>query len=390
MQVPFLDLKLQYQKIKNEINTAIQNVMESGAFILGKPVYDFESKFAEIHNVKHCIGLSSGTDGNHAALWALGIKREDEVIIPANTFIATAWGAVLNGATPVFVDCEPGSYNLDPLLLEKAISPRTKAIVAVHLYGQPADIDPIKNIADKNGLFLVEDCAQSHMAEYKGKKIGGFGEVASFSFYPGKNLGAYGESGAVTTNRDNIAAAVRMIRDHGASEKYDHIIYGHNYRMEALQAAILIVKLNYLKEWTEKRRRIAALYNELLNEIEEIMLPAEMHYARHVYHLFVIQLRGENFQLRDKFAKYLNENGISTGLHYPIPLHLQTCFKNLGYKKGEFPVTEHLASYGLSLPLFPEMTLEQVLYVCRKISEFFGVKNLSTRKYEKPDYYSGT
>lgn len=374
MQVPFLDLKAQYQKIKQEIHNAISEVLESTSFILGKPVQEFENEFAKMHGVKYCVGLSSGTDGNHIALWALNIGPGDEVIVPANTFIATAWGATLCGAKPVFVDCHPESYNIDPDKVERAITPKTKAIVTVHLYGQPADMDPLKEIAEKYKIYLIEDAAQAHLAEYKGKKVGGFGISASFSFYPGKNLGAYGEAGAVTTNDDELAEKFRMIRDHGSVKKYTHVLLGHNYRMESIQGAVLKVKLKYLEEWTEKRRQVAEKYRELLSDIEEIKLPKEMSYAKHVYHLFVIQVNSKSDkrqEIRDKLQKFLNENGIGTGLHYPIPLHLQPCFKELGYKKGDFPVTEQLAEGGLSLPIYPELTDSQIEYVAEKIREFF-------------------
>lgn len=374
MKVPFLDLKAQYQSIKDEVNPEIQKILENASFILGKSVSDFEIEFARVHEVNHCIGVSSGTDGNHIALWALGILPGDEVIIPANTFIATAWGATLCGATPVFVDCEPDSYNIDPEKVEAAITSKTKAIVAVHLYGQPADLDPLREIANKYNIYLVEDCAQAHLAEYKGKKVGGLGITASFSFYPGKNLGAYGEGGAVTTNNDQIAGKSKMLRDHGALQKYDHEIFGHNYRMEGIQGAVLGVKMHHINDWTEARRKVAAKYKELLADVEEIKLPVEMSYAKHVYHLFVIQLTNGESKYRDELAKYLNDNEISTGLHYPIPLHMQKCFNNLGYKKGDFPVTEKLAESGLSLPMYPELTDEQIEFVAKKIKEFFKEK----------------
>ncbi len=376
MKVPFLDLKAQYQSIKEEVMPAIQNVIENTAFVLGKSVFDFEKAFAEAHDVKFCHGVSAGTDGNHVVLWGLGVGPGDEVIIPANTFIATAWGATLQGAKPVFVDCHPQSYNLDPSKVEAAITGKTKAIVAVHLYGQPADMDPLQEIADKHGIYLVEDAAQAHLAEYKGRKIGGLGKAASFSFYPGKNLGAYGEGGAVTTNDEELANKFKMIRDHGAVQKYNHEIFGHNYRMEGIQGAVLGVKLKHLDNWTEGRRRVAKKYNDLLSDIEQIKLPQEMDYAKHVYHLFVIQVKSNNpenkSEQRDALQKFLGENGIASGLHYPIPLHLQPCFANLGYKKGDFPVTEELAEQGLSLPMFPELSDEQIQYVSDKIHEFFN------------------
>jgi dTDP-4-amino-4,6-dideoxygalactose transaminase len=373
MKVPFIDLKAQYQAIKHEINPAIQNILENCAFILGKAVADFETAFAEKHQVKYCVATSSGTDANHMVLWALGIGAGDEVIIPANTFIATAWGATLCGAKPVFVDCHPTSYTIDPEKVEAAITSKTKAIVAVHLYGQAADMDALHAIAEKHHIHLVEDAAQAHNAEYKGKKVGGLSEAASFSFYPGKNLGAYGEGGAVTTNSAELTEIFKMIRDHGARQKYSHEFYGHNYRMEGIQGAVLGVKLKYLDQWTEDRQRAAVKYRELLGGIQEIILPEETPYARHVYHLFVIQVKNGGPARRDVLAKYLNEQGIATGLHYPIPLHLQKCFSHLGYKRGDFPESERLAESGLSLPMFPELNDEQIEYITGMIKEF--VKN---------------
>lgn len=372
MKVPFLDLKANYTSVKDEILSEIAQVLDNTAYILGEKVQNFEKEFSKLHLVEHCVAVSSGTDANHMVLWASGIKSGDEVILPANTFIATAWGITLCGATPVFVDCEPDSYNINPELVEKVITPKTKAIIAVHLYGQPADLDPLKLIAKKHGLLLIEDAAQAHMAEYKGKKVGGLADGASFSFYPGKNLGAYGEGGAVTTNNDALALKYRMMRDHGSSQKYHHETFGHNYRMEAIQGAVLGVKLKYLDQWTQKRRAVAEKYKELLSGIEELILPKEMNYAKHVYHLYVVQ----SFN-RDELQKKLTEKGIGTGLHYPIPLHLQNCFKHLGYKKGDFMQTERLSERCLSLPIFPEMTEEQILYVTNNVRSFYKMKVLS-------------
>jgi dTDP-4-amino-4,6-dideoxygalactose transaminase len=375
MKVPFLDLKVQYKSIKPEIDKAIQEIIDNTAFILGNSVQKFEQEFAKAHNVKHCFGTGSGTDANHLALWILGVGQGDEVIIPANTFIATAWGATLCGAKPVFVDCESDSYNIDPEKIERAITPKTKAIVAVHLYGQPADLNRIREIANRHKIHLVEDAAQAHFAEYYGNRIGGLSEAASFSFYPGKNLGAYGEGGAVTTNRDDLAAKVNMMRNHGQSKRYYHDELGHNYRMEGIQGAVLGVKLQHLDKWTEGRRRAAAKYKELLSDCERIFLPKEMPYAKHVYHLFVVRVNsnGKNKpqEVRDQLQKFLNENGIDTGLHYPVPLHMQKCFSNLGYKYGDFPVTENLAESGISLPMFPELNDDQISFVSEKVKEFF-------------------
>ena len=376
MKVPFLDLKIQYQSIKSEVDAAIQNVLDNTAFILGPSVENFEKDFAEAQNVKYCLGTSSGTDANHLVLWGLGIGPGDEVIIPANTFIATAWGATLCGATPVFVDCHPESYNIDPSKVEAAITSKTKAIVAVHLYGQSADLDPLKQIANKHNLILVEDAAQAHLAEYKGKPIGGLTAAASFSYYPGKNLGAFGEGGAVTTNDEDLYKHVKMLREHGQSKKYYHETFGHNYRMEGIQGAVLGVKLKHLNDWTNGRRKVAAKYKDGLKDLKEIILPKEMPYAKHVYHLFVIQVNGTSLekanQLRDKLKDYLTEKGISVGLHYPVPLHQQKCFEVLGYKKGDFPITEKLAETGLSLPMYPELTDEQINYVVDNIRKFFS------------------
>ena len=377
MQVPFLDLKAQYKSIKDEVNPAIQKILDNSSYILGEAVFNFEKAFAEAHNVKHCIGVSSGTDGNHLVLWSLGIKPGDEVIIPANTFIATAWGVTLCGAKPILVDCHPDSYNLDPEKVELAITSKTKAIVAVHLYGQPADMKELKSIADKHKILLVEDAAQAHIAEYDGKIVGGLSVASSFSFYPGKNLGAYGEAGAVLTNDDNLAKTIKMMREHGQSAKYYHDTFGHNYRMEGIQGAVLGVKLNYINKWTDGRRRAASKYRELLGGLEDIKLPMEMDNVKHVYHLFVIQVKGNNNkkhqERRDELQKFLSQKGISTGLHYAIPIHKQKCFEYLGYKAGDFPITEQLAESGLSLPMFPELTDDQIKYVSDSIKEFFEV-----------------
>lgn len=376
MNIPFLDLKAQYRTIRDEINPAIQEVLDNTAYVLGKSVAEFEKSFAEMHDAKHCIGLSSGTAGNHVALWAHGIGPGDEVILPANTFIATAWGATLCGAKPVFVDCEPESYNIDPDKTEQAITDKTKAIVAVHLYGQPADMDRLREIADRRGVLLVEDAAQAHIAEYKKRKAGSLSSASSFSFYPGKNLGAFGEAGAVLTNDDDLAEKCRKIRDHGAEQKYYHVMPGHNYRMEGIQGAVLGVKLKYLEKWTEERKRAAATYKALLNDLDTIILPREMEYANHVFHLFVIRVKektpGGPDGERDKLRNYLMEKGIATGLHYPVPLHLQKVFAPLGYNEGDLPNAETLARECLSLPVYPELTDDKIEYVCSTIRDYFN------------------
>ena len=376
MNIPFLDLKANYNSIKSEVDAAIQNVLDNTAYILGASVQNFEKDFASAQQVKYCLGTSSGTDANHLVLWGLGIGPGDEVIMPANTFIATAWGATLCGATPVFVDCHPESYNIDPAKIEAAITKKTKAIVAVHLYGQSADLDPLKEIARKHDLILVEDAAQAHLAEYNGKPIGGLTAAASFSYYPGKNLGAYGEGGAVTTNDEALYNKIKKLREHGQSQKYYHDTFGHNYRMEGIQGAVLGVKLKHLSKWTDARRSVAAKYNAGLKDVTKVIPPKEMTYAKHVYHLYVIQLNDGSLeassQLRDKLKDFLTQNGVNVGLHYPIPLHMQECFKGLGYKKGDFPNSERIAEAGLSLPMFPEMSDEQINYVIEKVKEFFN------------------
>ncbi len=389
MQVPFLDLKPQYKQIKDELFPKINDIFENTAFVLGKYVQEFEKRFAAAHNAKHCYCVGTGTAGNHMVLWALGIGYGDEVIVPANTFIATAWGATLCGAKPVFVDCHPESYNIDPSKIIQAITPKTRAIVAVHLYGQPADMDGINDVLlsanfdrieqgvylnKQTGqkIYLVEDCAQAHLSEYKGKRVGTLGIASSWSFYPGKNLGAYGEGGAVMTNNDELAKKFKMIRDHGAEQKYIHQIYGHNYRMEAIQGAVLCVKMNYIDEWTEGRRRVARRYYELLKDIDGIVLPKEMEYAKHVYHLFVIKVKKNGKYNRDELQKFLQNAGIATGLHYPVPLHLQPCFGSFNYRRGDFPVSEDLADNCLSLPMYPELSDEMIEYISTKIREYFN------------------
>jgi dTDP-4-amino-4,6-dideoxygalactose transaminase len=366
MNIPFVDLKAQYASIREEVRPAIDRVLENTAFILGPAVTDFERDFASVHKVQYCYGLSSGTDGNHLSLWGLNVGPGDEVLIPANTFIATAWGATLCGAKPVFVDCDLRNYNIDPARVEAAITKRTKAIVAVHLYGQPADMDALAVIAKKNSLFLVEDCAQAHLAEYKGRPVGGLGHTSCFSFYPGKNLGAYGEGGAVATNDPEVARKVKMIRDHGSEKKYHHELLGHNYRMEGIQGAVLGVKMRHIAAWTEARRRHAALYRELLTGIPDLVLPEEMPYAKHVYHLFVVRSSH-----RDKLQEHLQTRGVSTGLHYPVPLHLQKAFQDLGYKKGDFPASEQAGDQVLSLPMYAELTDTQIRYVANSVREFY-------------------
>jgi dTDP-4-amino-4,6-dideoxygalactose transaminase len=367
MKVNFLDLKAQYQSIKPEIDEAIQKVLDSSAFAAGPFVKQFEENFAKAHNASFCVGVNSGTAALHAALMAFNIGPGDQVIVPANTFFATPEAVSLAGATPIFVDCEKKFFNIDPEKIEAAITPKTKAIIAVHLYGQPSDMNEIVAIAKKHGLYVIEDCAQAHLAQYKGKYVGTFGDCGCFSFYPGKNLGAYGEGGGIITNNEDLYKKLMMIRDHGMPKKYHHEIIGHNYRMEGMQGAILDVKLRHLEKWTEIRRQNASYYQKYLKGIE-IGLPQESPDAKHVYHLYVIQT--EN---RDHFMERLKDHEIFTGIHYPIPCHLQNAYKSLGYKPNSFQNTEHIAQKIVSLPMSEQLTEEQIEYVADTIRSLEGV-----------------
>lgn len=367
MNVNFLDLKKQYLGIKTEIGKAINDVLESTAFSGGPFVEAFEKNFAAAHNAKFCVGVNNGTSALHIALWAMGIERDAEVIVPTNTFFATAEAVSLLGAKPVFVDCESEFYNLDPKLLEKAITSKTKAIIPVHLYGQPAQMDEILSIAKKHGIPVLEDCAQAHLAQYKGKSVGTIGVAGCFSFYPGKNLGAYGEAGAVVTNDETLYWKMRALRDHGALKKYHHDVVGHNYRMEGIQGAVLDVKLKHLQNWTKARKTAAAAYRELLCGIPQITIPTEMKDVSHVFHLYVIRT-----DKRDELANYLKDNGVHTGIHYPVPCHQQKAYADLGYKTGSFPIAEKYAGTLLSLPMHEGLTTEEIEYVSKKIHNFFA------------------
>ena len=362
MNVPYLDLKSQYAAIKDEIHAAIGEVMEKTAFAGGPFVARFEQEFARFCNCKHAMGVGNGTDALWLSLLALGIGPGDEVITVPDTFIATAEAITYCGAKPVFVDVEEKTYNMDPSLLEAAITPRTKAVIPVHLFGQTADMDPILAIAGAHGLHVVEDACQAHGAEYKGRKAGSMGATGCFSFYPGKNLGAYGEAGAVVTNDDAIAEKIRIFRDHGQSKKYYHGVIGWNARMDGIQGAILTVKLKYLADWNESRRAHAREYTRLLSSIEGVIEPCEADYAKHIYHIYAIRT-GQ----RDRLMTALAEQGISCGIHYPVPVHLQEAYHFLGLARGSFPVAEKCAEEFLSLPMFPELTTGQIAYVVDKL-----------------------
>ncbi|MFW6103560.1 MAG: DegT/DnrJ/EryC1/StrS family aminotransferase [Bacteroidota bacterium] len=361
MKVPFVDLLAQYRSIKNEIDTAMQMVIKSSAFIGGQYVKQFEDAFAAYCQAKYCVGVGNGTDSIYIALRALGIGQGDEVITVANSFIATSEAITMTGARVVFVDCEPQSYNIDCSKVPAAISPRTKAIVPVHLYGQPTDMNALNAIALEYNLCIVEDAAQAHGAEYNGCRVGTFGNAACFSFFPGKNLGAYGDGGAIVTNDESLADRCRMIANHGRLKKYDHEFEGVNSRLDGLQAAILSVKLKNLEEWTEKRRKAAEQYNGFLQEVG-VITPYALDGVRHVYHLYVVRL-----QEREKVQQALSEAGIATGIHYPIALPNLRAYKYLGKTPADFPISTKYSKEILSLPMFPELQGRQIEYVSKHL-----------------------
>lgn len=361
VKVPYLDLKAQYQSIKPEIDAAIARVLDSCQFVLGSEVAAFEQNFAKYCGTSECIALNSGTSALHLALLAAGVGEGDEVITVPFTFVASVSAVLYACATPVLVDIEPRSFNMDPAALEAAITPRTKAILPVHLYGQSADMDSIMDVARRHGLVVIEDAAQAHGAKYKGRPVGSIGDLACFSFYPGKNLGAYGEGGAVTTNNPEFARSVRMLRDWGQDRKYHHVMRGYNYRMEGFQGAILGVKLNHLDRWTEARRAVVSRYNELLAHAD-VETPLEMPWARHVYHVYTLR-SGD----RDGLQAALTADGIQTGIHYPVPVHMQPAYAGLGYGPGAFPHAEAAAKQVLSLPLYPEISREAVEHVATAV-----------------------
>jgi dTDP-4-amino-4,6-dideoxygalactose transaminase len=351
--IPFVDLKAQYQSIKPEVDAAIQGVLDSCQFTLGSEVFAFEKEFADYSGSVHGMGVNTGTSALHMALLAAGIGRGDEVITVPFTFVATVSAIDYTGAKAVFVDIDPVTFTMDATQLEAAITPRTKAIIPVHLYGQCADMDPILAIAKKHGLTVIEDACQAHGAEYKGRRAGSMGDMGCFSFYPGKNLGAAGEGGMVVTANPELARTVRMLRDWGAEKKYHHVLKGYNFRMEGIQGAILRVKLRHLEKWTEARRAAARRYDQLLVGAG-VGLPRQMDYSRHVYHIYAVRT-----QQREALQNALNSAGVQTGIHYPFPVHLLPAFADLGYQAGQFPHSERAANEVLSLPMFPELTVEQ-------------------------------
>jgi len=352
--IPLVDLQSQYRSIKPELDAAVLRVLENAQFILGPAVSAFEADFAAFCGAAEAVGVSSGTSALHLALVAAGVGPSDEVITVPFTFVATVAAIEYAGAKPVFVDVEPGYWTMDPARLEAAITPRTKAIIPVHLYGQPADMDPILDIARRRGLIVIEDAAQAHGSEYKGRRCGSLGDLACFSFYPGKNLGAYGEGGAVVTNDAALAQKIRLLRAWGEETRYEHKFRAFNYRMDGIQGAVLGVKLKHLERWTEARRAHAAEYTRQLADTGAVR-PQERPGVRHVYHVYVILLSN-----RDQWRTRLADAGVQTGVHYPIPVHLQPAYRDLGYVEGDFPVSEDAARQVLSLPIYPELTAAQI------------------------------
>jgi dTDP-4-amino-4,6-dideoxygalactose transaminase len=372
MRVPFVDLKAHHAPLMDKFDRAIREVIESSAFAGGPFVQSFEEEFADFCGSPFAIGVGNGTDALWLTLLALGIGEGDEVITVANTFIATAEAITCCRARPVFVDVDENTFTMDPAELEKSLTAKTKAIIPVHLFGQPADMDPILEFARAHGLFVIEDAAQAHGAEYKGRKAGTIGDAGCFSFYPGKNLGAFGEAGAVVTNDPELRKKIQNLRDHGQTRKYYHALMGWNCRMDGIQAAVLSTKLGHLDEANLLRREHALEYNRAFAGIDEVRTPFEANYAQHVYHVYAIRL-----QERDELRRHLQEKGVGCAVHYPIPIHLQEACRNLGYKEGAFPIAEHLAEEFLSLPMFPELTAEQIEYVACCVGEAVGAGALA-------------
>ncbi|MEZ4515568.1 MAG: DegT/DnrJ/EryC1/StrS family aminotransferase [Chloroflexota bacterium] len=368
MNIPFVDLRAQYRSIKEEADAAVLGVMSRCDFILGQAVSDFEKEFADYCDAKYAVGVDSGYSALELLLLANGVGSGDEVITAANTFIATTLAISNTGAKPVLVDIDPDTYNIDPAKIEAAITPATKAIMPVHLYGQPADMDPINEIARKHNLLVFEDAAQGHGGRYKGRRIGSLADGAGFSFYPGKNLGAYGDGGAVVTNNAEVADKVRLLRNIGQRVKYHHEVKGFNHRLDTMQAAILQVKLPHLDDWNASRRRAAETYSRVLADFP-VVTPFVPEWAEPVFHLYVVRLED-----RETLQERLQEAGIASGLHYPVPIHLQEAYSELGYKEGDFPITEAYAKTILSLPMFPELTDEMIASIGDVVGEFFITK----------------
>ena len=367
MTVPFLDLPAQYADLKEELRPHLDRVLDTSAYILGPYAEQFEQAFAEFLGVRHVVGVANGTDALLLALKALGVGAGDEVITAANSFVATAEAIAHCGARPVFVDVEPDTYTIDVRQVEANLTPRTKAIIPVHLYGQPADMSSLGALARKRSIPILEDAAQAHGACFDEQRVGGFGAAACFSFYPGKNLGAYGDAGAVATNRDDLALTLRKLRDHGSAKKYEHDLIGFNSRLDGLQAAVLLVKLKRLGQWNERRRTHAELYSKLLSGVPGLTAPTTRPGATHVFHLYVIRVPAAQ---RDRLREFLHARGVATGIHYPVPLHVTPAFAALGYRSGTLPVSEDYARTVLSLPMFPELRREQIEYVAEQVTTY--------------------
>jgi dTDP-4-amino-4,6-dideoxygalactose transaminase len=368
--IPFLNFAPMHTAIRAEMHAAFQTVYDSNWFVMGKHVESFEKQYAHFNQVAHCIGVSNGLDALHLALNALGVGEGDEVIVPSNTYIATLLAVSYVGATPVLVEPNINTYNINPSNIEKAITNKTKVIMPVHLYGQACEMDAIMLIAEKYGLYVVEDNAQAHGATFQNKLTGSFGDVNGTSFYPGKNLGALGDAGAVTTNDDTLAQKIRILRNYGSEIKYHNEVIGYNHRLDEMQAAFLSVKLSYLNEWTKQRQQIAQSYTKTLKNIGDLILPVTHPEATHVYHLYVIRT-----QHRDALQNHLTNHGIGTMIHYPIPPHKQNAYTSLGYQKGDFRVAEEIADTCLSLPIWPGMGIEDVKQIVSIIKNFFGIIN---------------
>lgn len=366
MSIGLVDLTEQYRSLQEEITAQIQQVLSEMTLFLGENVFRLEEEFARYCGTRYAVGVGSGTDALHLALRAGGVGPGDQVITVSLTFISTVEAIAHAGAQPVFVDIDPQTYTMDTSRLEAAITPKTKAIVPVQLYGHPADMDPVKALSDKHNLLVVEDACQAHGAEYKDAKVGSLGHAAAFSFYYTKNLGAYGEGGMVVTNNPKIATKVRMLRNHGAKAKHQYAFLGFNSRLDELQAAILRVKLPHLDRWNTTRRTWAREYNRQLADLEEVTTPEEQPYAKHVYHLYVIRV-----PRRDALARWLKAHGVATAIHYPVPVHIQKACEIFGYSPGSLPVSESISQQILSLPMYPELTLEQIGYVCQTIRDYF-------------------
>lgn len=364
--IPFVDLAVQYESIQTEVDAAMQQVLEQSDFILGRAVHEFEHAFANFVEVEHAVGVSNGLDALRLALMVLDIGPRDEVILPANTYIATALAVSDVGARPVLVDCDPATYNLDAQAIEAVITPRTRAIIPVHLTGQAADMDPVIEVANRHGIAVIEDAAQAQGTRYRGRPCGALGTLACFSFYPGKNLGAYGDAGLLTTRDAKLAERLRQLRNYGQRIKYEHIEKGVNTRLDTLQAAVLNVKLRYLPQWNLARAQHAENYHRLLRDIGDIRFQHCVPYSTHIYHLFIIETAH-----RDALQQHLTAAGIQTGIHYPTPIHLQPAYADLGYRRGDFPHTERLADRMLSLPMFPELREEHLKRVVETIQAFF-------------------